>query len=285
MNTTKFTIPKLHDYSPNRKLFSYLLLCHRLKKSFKTSISVPAPIPYRTFLSGSRKYVEKIIESDLVEPGATMLDILFKSGHKPVTLELRVPIASDKTWMIPCNPPLREKIEFLAYLGCTPKFISDQIAKDETSELYSAEEINSYLHLHFNLDPLDGWRSEYRRPLAQYWTNSKVLKDFYKPLIDLESGRIGLQQLLQLINCWDLVSLNTKRELYSTEAEAVSGYKRSILNKDLEKAQTYGKLISMSQKFIADFREISKDEVISFGLIPELEPFDPPKPQKRGVKK
>ena len=58
-----------------------------------------------------------------------------------------------------------------------------------------------------------------------------------------------------------------------------------MLNQDLEKAQTYGKLIGMSQKFIADFREISKEEVISFGLIPELEPFDPPKPQKRGVKK
>ncbi len=280
MNTTKFTTPKLHDYSPNRKLLSYLLLCHSLKKKFKTSFSIPEPIPYRAFLSGSRKYVEKIIKSDLVEPGATMLDILFKSGHKPARLELRVPIASDRIWMISCNPPLREKIEFLAYLGCTPKFISDQIAKEETSELYSAEEIKSYLHLHFNLDPLDGWRSQYRQSLAQFWANSKVLKDFYKPLIDLESGRIGLQQLLQHINCWDLVSLNTKRELYSTEADAVSGYRRSMLNQDLEKAQNYGKLAGMSQKLIADFREISKDEVISFGLIPELEPFDLPKPKK-----
>ena len=158
------------------------------------------------------------------------------------------------------------------------------MAKEDTSELYSAEEIASYLHLNFNLDPLDGWRSEYRQVLAQYLANSKVLRSFYKPLIDLESGRIGTQQLLQRINCWDLVSLNTKRELYSTEADAVSGYKRSLLNQDLEKAQNYGKLAGMSQKLIADFREISKDEVISFGLIPELEPFDPP-PQKRGVKK
>lgn len=285
MNTNKITTPKLQDYLPNRKLLSYLLLCHMLKKKFKTLISVPAPIPYKSFLSGSRKYLEKIIESDFVDPGATMLDTLVRSGHKPVRLELRVPITSDRIWLIPCNPPLREKIEFLAYLGCTPQFISDEIAKEYTDELYSAEEISSYLYLHFNLDPLDGWKTEYRYFLTQYWANSNVLKDFYKPLINLESGRYSPQQILQHINCWDLVSLNTKRELYSSEADSVSGFKRSILNEDLEKAFKYGKAVGMSQKFIADFRKIPKDEVISFGLIPELEPIELPIPKKEEPKK
>ena len=285
MSPAPLTPPTPNEYLPNRKLLSYLLLCHKLKVEFKSSFSIPEPIPYRTFLSGARKYVQNIIEFELIDPGATMLDSFLKTGHKPARLELRVPIASKRIWLIPSDPPLREKIEFLAYLGCTPKIISDQLAKEDTSELYSAGEIASYLHLHFNLDPLDGWRSEYRQVLAQYLADSKILRSFYKPLIDLESGRIGTQQLLQRINCWDLVSLNTKRELYSTEADAVSGYRRSMLNQDLEKAQTYGKLIGMSQKFIADFREISKEEVISFGLIPELEPLDPPKPQKRGAKK
>ena len=285
MNSTKITTPKLHEYLPNRKLLSYLLLCHKLKKGFKSSISVPKPIPYKTFLIGSRECVRKIIESDFVEPGATMFDDLFRSGHKPVRLELRIPIASEKIWLISCNPPLREKIEFLAYLGCSPKFISDQIAKEDNIELCSAEEIASYLHLHFNLDPFDGWRSEYKHFLTQYFANSNVLKDFYKPLIDLESGRIGPQRILQHINCWDLVSLNTKRELYLSEADAVSGFKRSIVNENLEKATNYGKLVGMSQKFISDFREIPKDEVISFGQIPELEPFDRPQPKKEEAKK
>ena len=184
MSPTPFTLPNPNEYLPNRKLFSYLLLCHKLKVEFKSSFSIPEPIPYRIFLSGSRKYVQKIIEFELIDPGATMLDFFLKTGHKPARLELRVPIASKRIWLIPSDPPLREKIEFLAYLGFTPKFISDQLAKEETDKLYSTEEIASYLHLHFNLDPLDGWRSEYRYFLAQYLANSKVLRSFYKPLID-----------------------------------------------------------------------------------------------------
>lgn len=185
MSPTPFTLPNPNEYLLDRKLLSYLLLCHKLKVEFKSSFSIPEPIPYRIFLSGSRKYVQKIIEFELVDLGATMLDFFLKTGHKPVRLELRVPIAPKRKCLIPFDPLLRKKIEFLDYWGCSSNLTSDNIRSKGSYETYSVEETSYNLHLHFIHDPLDGCRVEYRHYLLQQLSIPKDLLGFYNPLIDL----------------------------------------------------------------------------------------------------
>ena len=110
MSPAPSTLPTPNEYLPNRKLFSYLLLCHKLNVEFTSSFSIPEPIPHRTFLSGSRKYVQKIIDFELIDPGATMLDFFLKTDHKPVRLELSEP----------CTPGAAKQTGLLSGLGAGP---------------------------------------------------------------------------------------------------------------------------------------------------------------------
>ena len=125
------------------------------------------------------------MKSDLIEPCATILDNLIRSGHKRLRLEPRFPIAPRRKCLIPFDPLLRKKIEFLEYWGCSSNLISDHIRSKGTYETYSGEEIYYNLHLHFIHDPLDGWRAAYRHYLLQQLSIPKDLLGFYNPLIDL----------------------------------------------------------------------------------------------------
>lgn len=265
----------LKDFSPVRKLYALLILSFMKDESPVKSQTIIKPTELKTFAKSEKEKLEISIDTHIVEPHATMLKDLLASGYKPKTLELRVPIPSKRIFMIPLDPVLREKIEFLNFLKLSPEKISLEVSKGKQDEMYSPEDMSAYTHIFNNFDPQDGWESTYYKKLIEYFANSPFLRTYYKPLIDLTLGRIKPISVLERINSWDLIFQTTKRNLYSSLAESAYSMNLYIKSGDLSKALAHGQFIDKALVISKKFEELapydfSSDEEIPEFYIPDL---------------
>lgn len=136
---------------------------------------------------------------DFVPQHQKLLDHLVKSGYAPKRLNITQPLHSKRVFDMAALTWLRDRIEIMSMIGLPATSIYTEIKRLTSEELYSLEEVRSYIYFFWNFSYSDGWDDSFRKPLHDFLKADKLLSNFYSEPIKLLSGEVTpLEMLIEL---------------------------------------------------------------------------------------
>ena len=136
---------------------------------------------------------------DFVPQHQKLLDHLVKSGYAPKRLEITQPLHSIRILDMGTLTWLKNRIEIMSMIGLPATSIYTEIKRLTGDELYSLEEVRSYIYFFWNFSYSDGWDDSFGKPLHDYLKADKLLSNFYSKPIKILSGEVTpLEMLIEL---------------------------------------------------------------------------------------
>ena len=183
-----------------RKLFEYFYLMHQQGVDYFDVDLAQLSSDYKPNLTNKTgDFIKKRARSDLVTSQRKLFLGLLESNHNLKKFDLTQPLHSIRILDMGTLTWLRNRIEIMSMIGLPATSIYTEIKRLTGEELYSLEEVRSYIYFFWNFSYSDGWDDSFRKPLHDYLKADKLLSNFYSKPIKLLSGEVTpLEMLIEL---------------------------------------------------------------------------------------
>lgn len=250
MQYTNGNTPSLLDFSPVRRLYILFLLAYKRNVSVESLTEPTKNYQFTHLTPRARLFIEKLIFRYSMEPHTTMLIDLLDGEFAPDTVQLKI----DTDWRFLLMRAVLgrriQDIETLTLFGYPLEIIYQQLNSEKQGSYFNYDDWDTYAFLHFycNVNPDDGWKPEYSEPLAEYFSKSHILSQYYRPFIDLVSGAKSIITILAEQHYWDIYEVYLKKELYIIEGIAIEGALNAVNSGDVRKSHNYLKLAELASE-------------------------------------
>jgi len=133
---------------------------------------------------------------DLIKPQCKLLMNLGESKYIPNNLNISEYFNSKRIFDIASETWVHERIEIFTLSGMPPNVIYTEFKRLAGEEIYSLEEIRSYIYFFWNFSYNEGWEDEFRDPFCEFLKSDKLLSEYYSSSIKLLSGEVDPYDLL-----------------------------------------------------------------------------------------
>ena len=273
----KKTLPTLAN--PLKKLFELFWILY-LSKSGIEDIDIYELEAFENpqFTRSVRDFIRR--ETVLLLPPAyqKLMTQLLKIKYTPDKLDLDtvIPIPSDKVFKIAMNQWIKEMIEVLTLCAWPEEDIYNEIKCSTGIEIYTRDDMRSFVYYFWNFQYSEGWDNSFREPLFKYFLSEPVLSNFYSKSIKIFSGEKTPEEMLIEMDVDDSrgilsnsllfkTRINIKKNLFLSarkgDAEGVSKWGRAdqILDKKERVDGERRKIILPSFSSISDKSKSKKD--------------------------
>jgi len=113
-----------------------------------------------------------------------------------LSLDSVIPIPSIKVFNVAKYKWIKEMIEVLTLCDWPEEGRYNEVKRSTGIEIYTKDDIRSYVYYFCNFDYSDGWDNSFREPLCKYFLSDPVLSNFYSKSIELLSGEKTPEEML-----------------------------------------------------------------------------------------
>ena len=206
-------------------------------------------------------FIKLRANEDLLKPQRKILLGLVGAGYEPEKLNISEFLHSRRIFDIAAEAWVRVRIELLTLAKMPPDFIHTELKHLTGKELYSLEEIRTYIYFFWNFRYLDAWEDEYRKPFCDFIHSDKLLSDFYSESVKLFSGETELYNLLLSLNIKDEKGIFRRAILKNKLRQLESNALNAINDKNVEKTILWQRSwISMKKNI--EFKDAGNEGII-----------------------
>ena len=248
MQHTNNNTPSLLDFSPVRRLYILFLLAHRNKKSVDSFNEETRDYVYSSLTPSAKRFVEECIMKYTSEPHSTMLRDLLDGEFAPDSVQVKVGIDSNFAMLQSLLWHIFRHMEMLTLLGFPVEVIFREFSPDGGGRnlRFKSSDAYTFLHYYCNTNSDDGWRHEYSELLAEYFSKSDILCEYYRPFIDLVSGTKSIITILAELGCWGIYENYLKQNLSIIEGIAIEKALKAVDLGEVKKSYNYLQLSALA---------------------------------------
>ena len=206
-------------------------------------------------------FIKSRANEDLLKPQRKILLGLVEAGYEPEKLNISEFLHSKRIFDIATETWVRVRIELLTLANMSPDFIHAELKQLTGEELYSLEEIRTYIYFFWNFRYIDGWEDDYRQPFCDFIKSDKFLSEFYSESIKLFSGETELYDLLIRHNIRDEKGIFRRAILKNKLRQLESNALNAINDKNVEETILWQRSWISMQKNI-EFKGAGNDGII-----------------------